>query len=140
MTQGAGRCVPETCICLRSVDPHPAIAASEAVFIARALEVSDGNVRLRVNTQNSLPPFLKSVVLVVEHGWKGMPPDTVEASIDLTGPDCPTRFIPGERYLVYAEKREGAYVIGVCTRTAELRSELSQADLRVLGRPSYQRP
>ena len=135
-------CVVPACVCIRTVDPQPAVAASAAVFIARALTVRavPGYAESAAHMPDSLPLFMDRVTFVVEQGWKGTPPDTVSASIELTGPDCPTRFTPGDRYLVYAEQHDAQYVIGMCTRTARLGDSLAQADLRLLGQPLYQRP
>jgi hypothetical protein len=88
---------------------------------------------------DSVPYFQDRVVLVVEEGWSGTPPDTVRATVELTGPDCPTRFVPGQRYLVFADLESSGYLIGACTRTSEITSEAAQRDLKALGQPRWHR-
>jgi hypothetical protein len=50
------------------------------------------------------------------------------------------RLMPGKRYHVFADPGSSGYVIGVCTRTSEITSEVAQRDLRALGQPRWQRP
>ena len=109
------------------------LRSSVAVFVGRVLAVVGTNGDTGAGVPDGVPYFQDSVTFVVEKSWKGSPPDTVSAAIDFTGPTCLARFTPQERYLVYAGLREGTYVIGVCTRTTELKS--AQADLRLLGPP-----
>jgi hypothetical protein len=137
---GGPPCDAGACVCVRTGGPQSALGQSEAVFVGRAEEVEGADGSISSRSTDSLPYFLKSVTFAVERGWTGAPPDTVRASIDLAGPDCPTHFAPGQRYLVYAELRAGGYVIGVCTRTSPIESELARADLKILGPSRYQRP
>jgi hypothetical protein len=81
---------------------------------------------------------MDSVTVVVEGGWKGAVPDTMHAAIE-NGFGCLTRFVPGERYLVYASMLNGAYVIKTCTRTRRLDSLDAQDDLQVLGKSTFKR-
>jgi hypothetical protein len=89
---------------------------------------------------DSVPYFQSRVILLVKEGWSGAPPDTVRATIELTGPDCPTRFVPGERYLVFADPDSTGYAIRACTRTTVLDSEDAQQYLKALGPPRWRRP
>jgi len=89
---------------------------------------------------DSVPYFQSRVLFLVEAGWSGAPPDTVQATIELTGPDCPTRFLPGKQYLVFTDLEPSGYVVGVCTRTSEVGSEAAQRDLKALGKPRWRRP
>ena len=126
-------CEVLACVCPQPSDPRLALGASAAVFTGRVLDVKGTGGDSGAWSPDGVPYFQDSVTFAVEQSWKGSLPDTVRAAIVFTGPDCPARFTPKERYLVYAELGEGTYVIGVCTRTARLRN--AQADLRVLGQP-----
>jgi len=131
-------CTETACVCIRSIDPRPTFESSAAVFVGRALDVVGANGDTGAESPNGIPYFQDSVTFVVEKSWNGSPPDTLRAAIDFTGPDCPTRFTPGERYLVYAGLRDRRYVIGTCTRTTQLK--YAQADIRRLGRAERKQP
>jgi hypothetical protein len=81
-----------TCVCIRSIDPRPTFESSAAVFVGRALDVVEANGDTGAESPNGVPYFQDSVTFVVEKSWKGSSPDTVRAAIDVTGPECPTRF------------------------------------------------
>jgi hypothetical protein len=104
-------CTEMACVCVRSIDPRPTLESSAAVFVGRALEVTGADGDTGAESPDGLPYFQDSVAFVVEQSWKGRPPDTLRAAIDFTGPDCPARFTPGERYLVYAGMRDRRYVM-----------------------------
>ena len=133
-------CEMRACSCISTTDPRPTVKASAAVFVGRVISVIGTSGDTGSQSPDGLPVFMDSVTVVAEKGWKGAPPDTVRAGIELTGPDCPTRFVPGRRYLMYTELRNGRYVVGPCTRTSPLDSEPAQNDLQVLGRPTWTRP
>jgi hypothetical protein len=109
------------------------------VFIGRAIAVEGYDGRIS-EVGDSVPYRMKAVTLVVERGWSGAPPDTVHANIDHIGPDCPTRFLPGQHYLVFTALPAGEYVVTGCGLTSQVEAESGQADLKVLGRPAYVRP
>jgi hypothetical protein len=131
-------CKAASCVCLQPADPLLALRSSAAVFAAQVLAVKGTAGDTGGDSPDGVPYFQDSVTFVVEQDWKGSPPDTVHAAIDFSGPTCPVRFTPKERYLVYAGLREGTYVIGVCTRTAQLQK--AQGDIRALGQPQRTRP
>lgn len=127
------------CSCISTTDPQPTVQVTAAVFVGRVIAVRGAPGFSGAESPDGLPHFMDSVTFVVEQSWKGSQPDTVRAGIDFTGPDCPTRFAPGERYLVYAGLRNATYFIGVCTRTSKLDSKVAQADVRMLGHPNRKR-
>jgi hypothetical protein len=136
---GSVPCEPLPCVCIRTTDPRPTIQMSAAVFLGRVIGVTGTRGYTGSESPDGLPWFMDSVTVVVEQTWKGNPPDTVHAAIELTGPDCPTRFAPNDRYLVYAGLRDGAYIIEMCTRTSRLDSKVAQGDVQVLERPDRKR-
>jgi hypothetical protein len=127
------------CVCVSIGDARGKLERSEAAFVGRAIAVEgyDGHVS---EVGDSVPYFVKAVTLVVERGWSGAPPDTVHASVDHIGPDCPTRFLPGQHYLVFTTLPAGAYVVTGCGFTSQVDTEAGQADVKLLGRPTYVRP
>ena len=135
---GPPPCKALVCVCLQPTDPRLTLRSSAAVFIGQVLNVTGAAGDTGAGNPDGVPYFQDSVTFAVERSWKGNPPDTVHAAIDFTGPECPARFTPKERYLVYAGFRDATYVIGVCTRTTQLR--FAQTDLRVLGQPDRTRP
>jgi hypothetical protein len=137
---GSPACELRACSCISTTDPQPTVEASAAVFVGRVISVTGTSGDTGSLSPDGLPVFMDSVAVVAEEGWKGSPPDTVRAGIQLTGPDCPTRFVPGRRYLMYMALRNGIYlVVGPCTRTSQLDSELAKNDVHVLGKPTWTR-
>ncbi len=106
------------CVCVFLGDAHGKV---EAAFVGRAIAVESwyGGVR---TGRDSLPHFMKTVTLVVERGWSGAPPDTVRALIEDIGPDCPTRFTPGQHYLPFTTLYDGEYVVTGCGMTSQVRA------------------
>jgi hypothetical protein len=117
-------CAVPACVCASAVRPEPYVEASGAVFVGRVLAIhaSAMETAAAVYSPDSLPMFMDSVTL-----------------IELTSPDCPTRFRLGNRYLVFAEGHEKQFAIGMCTRTSNLETALARSDLDALGPPAYQR-
>jgi hypothetical protein len=133
------------CICARAdLAGPPAPNTKETVFVGQAVAVLAESAWVPSATwardSAKVPHFQERVILTVEEGWSGTPPDSVQATIEFTGPDCPTRFVPGQRYLVFADVEGSNYVIRPCTRTSDITSENAQRDLRALGKPRWHRP
>ena len=138
-------CPSTACVCARAaLAGPPASDAKETVFIGQAVAVLADSAWVPTATwvrdSVKVPPFQGRVILAVEEGWSGAPPDSVQATIEFTGPDCPTGFVPGQQYLVFADVEGSRYVIRPCTRTSDLTSEDAQRDLRALGEPRWHRP
>jgi hypothetical protein len=138
-------CPSPACICARvALTGPPSPDAKEAVFIGRAVAALADSAWVPtanwVRDSANVPYFQGHVILDVEEGWSGTPPDSVQAIIEFTAPECPTRFVPGQRYLVFADVVGSTYVIRPCTRTSELPSVNAQRDLQVLGQPRWHRP
>ena len=138
-------CPSTRCICARvALTGPPASNTKETVFIGQALAVLSDSAWVPTATwvrdSAKVPYFQGRVILAVEEGWSGTPPDTVQAIIENTGPECPTRFVPGQRYLVFADVEGSNHVIRPCTRTSDLTSDNVQRDLAALGRPRWHRP
>jgi hypothetical protein len=138
-------CPSIACICARvALTGPPPSDTKETVFIGQAIAVLSDSAWVPTATwardSAKVPYFQGRVILAVEEGWSGTPPDTVQAIIENTGPECPTRFVPGQRYLVFAEVEGSNYVIRPCTRTSDVTSDNAQRDLRALKRSRWHRP
>ena len=93
-----------------------ALKQSAAVFSGEVLEIRNGGNYLEVR-------------LRVEHSWKGVAGEEVSLLTDSTVESPHYRV--GQKYLVFAYKRDGKLFTGNCSRTKKL--EYAQGDLQQLG-------
>ena len=100
---------------------------SEAVFTGTVLEISKRPGDLYI-----------TVKFKVEEVWRG--PRGAETSVftGIGGGDCGYKFEIGEKYLVYAYKRDDSKLeTNICQRTAPLAE--AGPDLKVLGKSSWRK-
>ena len=99
-----------------------ALKQSAAVFSGEVLEIRNGGnypeVRLRV-----------------ARSWKGVEGEEVSLLTDSTTESPHYRI--GQKYLVFADKRDGKLFTGNCSRTKKL--EYAQGDLQQLGEGNSQK-
>ena len=111
------------CSCLEPDSPSEALAEADAVFLGRAVSVSevhDGRTfRNTVTTEFNVAAV-----------WKGPVKPTVQISSEADGAACGYYFAEGVEYVVYAYSG-GALWTGLCSRTAPLSRALD--DLTELG-------
>jgi hypothetical protein len=80
----------------------------------------------------------KRVRLTVRQAWRGAGRDTIEVVTGATAADCGVDFKPGDRYVVFAQRRpDGQLFVSVCSLTAPFdgRGEIAEY-LASLARPS----
>lgn len=113
--------VTAACSCSdRSVRPCAAYWKARAVFTGVAAEVAESGVRH--GGSESVRPFkYKLVRFKVEDWFRGPRRRNMEVLTAPRGSDCGYMFVPGMRYLVYAEERaDGRLYTSACTATKPL--------------------
>jgi hypothetical protein len=102
-------------------------ADASAVFSGEVMNVEEGSSTRMFGM--SVPS--RRVTLQVSEVWKGPQTETLEVSTPRDGATCGYSFKEGQEYLVYANGKEEALKVDLCSQTRLL----SRADehLRVLG-------
>jgi hypothetical protein len=112
------------CTCLRWGTVLEELAASDAVFSGRVLDVQD----------YSEPGRRLATVEVVE-SWKGVSPGVVTVETRIEGAECGYPLRPGENHLFYAYRLSGNHVhVNICTRTMLLSTADGLGDIDILRR------
>lgn len=93
------------CECAKRNDIKSEIEASDAIFVGEVIEI-----------KNSQPDAI--ITFKVERIWKGDKTEKLLIFTDNRGKACGYNFKKGERYLVYAYKRDGELHTDICSRTA----------------------
>ena len=97
--------VAHACSCYPSESPCYAFQRSQAVFVGLVNSVTRDNI-VQMLGERKLSYGHLVVQFTVEEPLKGVATKTVEVVTGLGGGDCGYTFEVGERYLVYASKRE----------------------------------
>ena len=100
-----------------------AVKHSAAVFSGEVLEIRNG-------------PNYREARLRVERSWKGVEAEEVSVLTDNSTAESP-HYRVGQKYLVFAEIRNGKLFTGNCSRTKRL--EYAQGDLQQLGEGKVQK-
>jgi hypothetical protein len=95
------------CSCRPPQAPKEALKDADAVFSGQVVDIEETNEGI-----NSL-----KVRFDVSRVWKGPETPITIVNTAMQGTACGYSFKKGEKYLVYAYKRDGLFHTGVCTRT-----------------------
>lgn len=118
----------EACACLPSGPACEAVWQADAVFDATVATVTP-TLGKREVAGRTVPVDEKRVRLTVRQSWRGEARATAEVLTGATAADCGVDFKPGERYLVFAQRRasDRRLFVSVCslTTTYEGRGELA---------------
>jgi hypothetical protein len=133
--------------CSCRIEPTPSLAfQNDAVFVGKAVKVSrwadfpllKQSVRLWRALSGSRPgsAYYKktqatAITFDVRESWKGV--TTGQVTVEQSAGTCAFEFNPGDEYLVYASRVDGAFRTSVCTRTSRVgAAEEDLAFLRLL--------
>ncbi len=97
--------VAQACSCYPSASPCYTFQQSQAVFVGVVTSVTQDNI-VQMLGERKLSYGQKVVQFTVEESLKGVATKTVDLVTGMGGGDCGYSFETGERYLVYAHKRE----------------------------------
>lgn len=119
------RCLPFTA--------EEAAERADAIFL-----VTVESVREVAPEERRGPGTERAVRMRLEAAWKGVDVSTTEVTMIERGTSCDIRFQAGERYVVYADRREGTFVTGMCSGTRMLTPD--EEELAPLGEPGLRWP
>jgi hypothetical protein len=102
------------CSCMSSGPPCQAAFQVDAVFIGTVRSIDLRKVPM---DGMATPVDRRMVHIAVERVVRGVEGTVVDVWTGMGGGDCGFDFKAGERYVVYAWRRDGALTTGICSRT-----------------------
>ena len=130
--------VAEACACLASGPACEAVWQADAVFDATVSTITPVVGKREVAGQ-MVSIEEKRVRLAVRQSWRGDAPRTAEVLTSASAADCGVDFKPGQRYLVFAQRRasDRQLFVSVCSLTATFEGRGELADyLASLAQPA----
>ena len=113
----------QACSCISGSSPLASFERADAVFVGKV-----ANIGKPAAVDNEGMFDMLEVLLEVERDLKGVPEKLVTVYTASSGVACGFHFAPGERYLIYAYKRDADLYVGLCSRSSRLKDAREDLD------------